>query len=305
MARLLQLQGLPPQYLRAVSAQEASDLAGVALGADAWHYPGGGWIAPPAWVGLALAQPGVRLVCGIEVDRLLPCDGQWRLCDRAGRVVAQAPLVVLANATGASRLLAPLGYAPWPLSQTRGQVTHWDAGTPTPLRRPVSGDGYVLPGPRGGLLCGATRDPATPSGSAEDIEVRQADHLRNLARLRALTGLLPPSDSAHWQGRTGWRLHSDDRLPVVGALPLVAAPPGQRQDQARLLPRSRGLFVFTALGARGLTLAPLLARLVAAQATGSPWPLEQELADAIDPVRWIVRRARAGAGRAAAQPADG
>jgi len=70
----------------------------------------------------------------------------------------------------------------------------------------------------------------------------------------------------------------------------------QRLDQARLLPREQGLFVLTALGARGITLAPLLARLVAAQATGSPWPLEQDLADAVDPARWIVRAARRQAG---------
>jgi tRNA 5-methylaminomethyl-2-thiouridine biosynthesis bifunctional protein len=65
-----------------------------------------------------------------------------------------------------------------------------------------------------------------------------------------------------------------------------------RLDQARLVPRHKGLFVLTALGARGLTLAPLLGRLVAAQATGTPWPLEQDLADAIDPARWLVRAVR-------------
>jgi tRNA 5-methylaminomethyl-2-thiouridine biosynthesis bifunctional protein len=40
-------------------------------------------------------------------------------------------------------------------------------------------------------------------------------------------------------------------------------------------------------------------------ATATPWPLEQDLADAVDPGRWIVRgaRAAAGAGSAAwAQP---
>jgi tRNA 5-methylaminomethyl-2-thiouridine biosynthesis bifunctional protein len=49
----------------------------------------------------------------------------------------------------------------------------------------------------------------------------------------------------------------------------------------------------TALGSRGLTWAPLLADLVAAQALGEPWPIEQELADAMDPARWLVRAARA------------
>ncbi|MEY3272438.1 MAG: hypothetical protein RLZZ341_1339, partial [Pseudomonadota bacterium] len=57
-----------------------------------------------------------------------------------------------------------------------------------------------------------------------------------------------------------------------------------------------GLFVLTALGSRGLTLAPLLGELVAAQALGLPWPLEQDLADAVDPVRWAVRAVRQGRG---------
>jgi tRNA 5-methylaminomethyl-2-thiouridine biosynthesis bifunctional protein len=146
------------------------------------------------------------------------------------------------------------------------------------------------------LLCGATRQADDDDGS-----VRNADHLLNLARLQRLTGLVPPADGTHLQGRVGWRLQADDRLPIAGAMPLAHMPEQQRLDQARFLPRERGLFVLTALGARGLTLAPLLARLVAAQATGTPWPLEQDLADALDPARWRVRAART-AGASVAPP---
>jgi tRNA 5-methylaminomethyl-2-thiouridine biosynthesis bifunctional protein len=162
-----------------------------------------------------------------------------------------------------------------------------------PLAVPVAGDGYALPLPEGGLLCGATREAGAPG---DDPAPRLADHRINLDRLQRLTGLAPPGDLACLQGRVGWRLQSDDRLPIAGAVPLALArmAPGQRLDQARLLPREAGLFVLTALGARGLTLAPLLGRLVAAQATGTPWPLEQDLADAVDPARWVVRAARAG-----------
>jgi tRNA 5-methylaminomethyl-2-thiouridine biosynthesis bifunctional protein len=42
-----------------------------------------------------------------------------------------------------------------------------------------------------------------------------------------------------------------------------------------------------------------MADLVAAQATGTPWPVEQDLADAVDPARWLVRQARAAAGPSA------
>ncbi len=170
---------------------------------------------------------------------------------------------------------------------------------------PLAGDGYALPLPEGGLLCGASHEAAAPDG---DDTPREADHLFNLQRLQRLIGQPPPADLSSCQGRVGWRLHSDDRLPIAGAVPLPAAamPPGQRLDQARLLPRHPGLFVLAALGSRGLTLAPLLGRLVAAQATGTPWPLEQDLVDAVDPGRWMVRAARAASpAQASAVRADG
>ncbi len=295
MASTLQRLGLPPDYVQALDAGAASARAGVALDRPAWFYPGGGWLAPADWVRAALATPGVRLATGIAVASLAREQEQWLLRDAGGRLVARAAIVVLANAAGAAPLLAPMGHAPWPLWHTRGQVTHW-AGGDLGLAMPVAGDGYALPLPGGGLLCGATRDAIEPSGSAADGELRQADHLRNLARLRSLTGMSAPVDPATWQGRVGWRLQSDDRLPVCGAMPLATLPAGQRSDQARLLPRQAGLFAITALGSRGITLAPLLGRLVAAQATGAPWPLEQDLADAIDPARWRVRAARAASG---------
>ncbi len=287
MQTLLQRLGLPPDYVRAVAAEEAAALAGVPLGAPAWYYPGGGWVAPADWVAQALHEPGVRFVGGADVRSLTRHGSSWQLHDGAGRLLAQVATVVLANAAQAAQLLAPLGYAAWPLHHSRGQVTHWSGSHA--LRLPVAGEGYAIPMP-GGLLCGATRENGEPVAPT----VRTADHLHNLQRLQRLTGLRPPADAALWQGRTGWRLHADDRLPIAGALPVAHMPTGQRLDQARLLPRESGLFVLTALGARGLTLAPLLARLVAAQATGTPWPLEQDLVDAVDPGRWLVRAARAG-----------
>ena len=295
MQALLLTQGLPPDYIRALDADEAAALAGVPLSAPAWHYPGGGWVSPAAWVRLALRSPGVRFVGGVDVRALRRQDDAWTLFDSNGHLLARTSTVVLANAAGAAPLLAPLGHAGWPLHHTRGQVTHWPGAHP--LLLPVAGDGYAIPVP-GGLLCGATREVGEPGAA----ELRYQDHLQNLHRLQRLTGLQAPADSALWQGRTGWRLHADDRLPIAGALPRVAMPAGQRLDQARLLPRESGLFVLTGLGARGLTLAPLLARLVAAQATGTPWPLEQDLADAIDPGRWLVRAARAASAGGAAVP---
>ncbi|MBX3635031.1 MAG: FAD-dependent 5-carboxymethylaminomethyl-2-thiouridine(34) oxidoreductase MnmC [Rubrivivax sp.] len=293
MRALLAAGGLPAACVDALDTTDASRRAGVALAAPAWWYPDGGWLSPADWVRQVLAAPGLRFVGGRGVASLARAGARWRAVDAAGGVIAEADAVVLANAGQANALLAGIGAAPWPLRHTRGQVTSWPGATP--LRLPVAGDGYALP-LQGALLCGATREPGEPDG---DAAPREADHRHNLERLQRLTGLAPPDPQTPLQGRVGWRCHSGDRLPVAGALPASRLPAGRHLQQARHLPREPGLFVLTALGARGLTLAPLLGELVAAMATGAPWPLEQDLADAVDPARWIVRAARGAAGAGA------
>jgi tRNA 5-methylaminomethyl-2-thiouridine biosynthesis bifunctional protein len=304
MQALLQRLGLPSGYVQALSAAEASGRAGVPLSAPAWFYPGGGWVSPGSWVRDLLDTPGVTYRGGVQVQRLEPADaasagGAWRLIDTDGRCQGQVPLVVLAGGVAGAGLGSGLQGLSWPLRCTRGQVSGWTGEHH--LRCAVAGDGYALP-MDGVLWCGATRqdwpgalvgEAASAGGTAghqaSALELTEEDHRHNLARLRRLTGLQPPTRQG-LLGRAGLRLHADDRLPLAGALPdLDAAWP---RPQARLAPRHAGLFVLGALGARGLTLAPLLARLVAAQATGTPWPLEQDLADAVDPVRWRVRAAR-------------
>jgi tRNA 5-methylaminomethyl-2-thiouridine biosynthesis bifunctional protein len=288
---VVQRAGLPPDYVQWLDRAAASALAGVPLPGPAWWYPGGGWLAPAAWVRHALATPGVQLRCAAPVLGLRREGTGWQVLGERGQKLAQAGIVVLAQAEASVGLATDLGLPAWPLQRTRGQITHW-SGPPSTLRHPVAGDGYALPLPGGGVLCGATRQI-----NDEDPLLRQADHVHNLQRLQRLTGLQAPPGFEGLGGRVGWRLHSPDRLPLAGALPAWPWSAGQRADQARLLPRRQGLFVLTGLGARGLTLAPLMADLVAAQATGTPWPVEQDLADAVDPARWLVRQARAAAGR--------
>ena len=288
MQSLIDGQRLPPDYVQALSAAAASVRAGVPLPGPAWWYPGGGWLSPAALVRAWLQTPGVAFKPGVDVAAIQPGCAGWMALDAEGRCVASASVLVLANAADAQRLLAPLGAAAWPLRASRGQVSGWHGGA-AGLRLPVAGDGYALPLSADSVLCGATVSMDDPEPGP-----RQADDSHNFARLLRLTGLLPPSNPSQRFSRVGWRLQADDRLPVVGAVALSAAQhaPGARLDQPRFVPRWPGLFVLTALGARGITLAPLMGALLAARIAGTPSPLERELADAVDPARWMVRAAR-------------
>ncbi|MFN5166000.1 MAG: FAD-dependent 5-carboxymethylaminomethyl-2-thiouridine(34) oxidoreductase MnmC [Pseudomonadota bacterium] len=270
MRALLADRGLAPDYVQALDRAAASALAGIALDAPAWHYPLGGWLAPREWVAHALA--GCALRCDAAVHALERTDGGWLLRDASGGALAEAPLVVLANAAEAARLarplLAALGAAEWPLALTRGQV-EWDAAPPARPLRPLTGDGYAVTLPDGRVLFGATRAPH--AGAASPLPLA-GDRLYNLGRAARLLGSAW-ADGPGLASRAAARVHARDRQPLAGPLH----------------PGAPGLFVLGALGARGITLAPLLARLVAAQALGAPWPMERDLAAAVDPARWLRR----------------
>ena len=295
MQALLDAQRLPPAYLRALSRAEASALCGLPLPAPAWLYAGGGWLSPAALVRHGLDDARIEFRGGVEVERLLPTSaGGWRLLDRAGAVLAEAPVVVLANAADAARLTGPHGDAAWPLSASRGQLSWWlqaPDGMPQP-RLPLAGSGYALSLPseagsaRDGLLCGASVAEGDPEAA-----VRPADHAHNLQRLSELTGMGLATTLPTPEGRVGWRLNTPDRLPLVGAVSvrIQDLPSGTRIDQPRLVPRVPGLYVLSALGSRGISWAPLAAQVLAAWIDAGPLPLESDLLDAIDPARFAVR----------------
>ncbi|MDP9044437.1 MAG: FAD-dependent 5-carboxymethylaminomethyl-2-thiouridine(34) oxidoreductase MnmC, partial [Pseudomonadota bacterium] len=279
MAGRLARLGLPPDYVRAVDARAASAIAGVTLRWPCWFYPSGGWIAPGGLAADYVRRAGSLAVVrhGLEVGALAQSPVGWQLLDRQGRSVAQAGTVILANGFDA---LGLLGVANWPVSRLRGQISMTAESTWASPRVPIAGSGYVLPAPGGGALFGATsqRNDADP-------EVRAVDHAHNLARLADLMGRPLDLQPSALEGRVAWRCSAADRLPVIGAVPDQARLRG-RLDQARLVPRRPGLFVFTGLGSRGITWSALGGHILAAWVTGAPMPVPASLLDALDPARF-------------------
>lgn len=285
MRAVLQRLALPAQYVRALDAIEASERAGIALSQPCWFYPGGGWVHPAGLAQAFLDRAGAssELLTGIDARRLDRCANGWRVLDAHGTTIAEAATVVLANAGDALRLLdAP----DWPIDHIRGQISIARASQLAPPHLPIAGSGYLLPDNCGAVLFGATaqRGDLDPS-------VRDTDHTLNLAQLARLLGHATDLQPADLEGRTAWRCSAVDRLPVIGAVPDPAAQ-GARLDQPRFVPRLPGLYVFTALGSRGITWSALGAQVLASCVTGAPAPIGASLLDAIDPARFVSRRVR-------------
>ncbi|SOY85539.1 bifunctional tRNA (5-methylaminomethyl-2-thiouridine)(34)-methyltransferase MnmD/FAD-dependent 5-carboxymethylaminomethyl-2-thiouridine(34) oxidoreductase MnmC [Cupriavidus taiwanensis] len=297
----LAAMGLPPEFVRWMSAAEAAAAhhAGVPRG-GLW-FPQGGWVAPPDICAAQLARAGDAVTArfGCRVGAIARVDGQWRALAPDGTVLASAAVLVLANAHEAQQLL-PQRH--WTLRRVRGQLTTLAAAQVDALGGwpdcVVTGAGYLLP---------RAADGSGRVGSSYDEDIgplvaQPAVHAANLGRLAGLlpdrAGAVAEIDPADVSGYVGVRTVTHNRLPLIGQVPDVAAAVAQaaslRGAHLRDLPRLPGLYAALAYASRGLTWAALGAELLASQIEGEPLPLEADLADAVDPARLLLRALRHG-----------
>ncbi|MBJ9918289.1 bifunctional tRNA (5-methylaminomethyl-2-thiouridine)(34)-methyltransferase MnmD/FAD-dependent 5-carboxymethylaminomethyl-2-thiouridine(34) oxidoreductase MnmC [Burkholderia cenocepacia] len=285
--------GAPSDYVTLLDADAARAHLNLPVAHGGLLFPHGGAVWP---AGLCAAQctaagERVRLLASTRVARLERRDDIWHALDETGATLADAPVVVLANAGDAARLA---GLPHVALQPVRGQLTLLPPGTTAPLPCPASGDGDAVPLDDGPLLIGATFAP-----DDTDPAMRAAGHAENLERVRRLLpGLIGEwPDPATLRGRVAFRWVVGDRLPLGGPLADEAQAGANARALggalARDLPRMPGLYGAFGFGARGLVWAALGAELIASQLEGEPWPLERELADAIDPARFLIRALRA------------
>jgi tRNA 5-methylaminomethyl-2-thiouridine biosynthesis bifunctional protein len=299
MAAALARFAYPPEYVTLLERAEAQRIAKLPLSQGGWLFPHGGWIDPVSLCAAQCAAAGALLErrFGIQADRIERVGDQWRVLDVRGQTLAQAPVIIFANAHDAARL-AGLRYAP--TRSVRGQLTLLPAGSVPPLAMPMIGDGYAVPLADGVTLTGATYDVDDPERS-----VLTAGHQENLQRLAlmlpTLTSTLDAQDPASLTGRVAFRCVTSDRIPMIGALADEAAA---IHDSERLrgawpldLPRAHGLYGAFAYGSRGLIWAGLGAELIASQIEGEPWPIARDLAEDLDPARFLLRALRQGTAR--------
>ncbi|BBU28819.1 tRNA 5-methylaminomethyl-2-thiouridine biosynthesis bifunctional protein MnmC [Burkholderia sp. THE68] len=282
----------PSDYVQPITRDDAARLAGIEVARGGWFFPRGGAISPAAVCAAQLADASAHITTRMQTEGIrIAHDGQfWRAFDASGDEIARAPVIVLANAHDAARLAGLYGA---PTRSVRGQLTVLDAGALDALRMPVIGEGYAVPLGAQRTLIGATYDIDNP-----DRDIRDAGHRENIERVAGMLPGLALTPKTVRAGRVAFRCVTSDRMPMIGQL---ADETAARREAHRLsgawpldLPRMPGLYGAFAFGSRGLVWATLAAELIAAQIEGEPWPIERELAEAIDPARFLLRALRHG-----------
>lgn len=267
-----------------------------------------------AWLAQAQATGLLRTHWGAAVDRLQPGTQpptHWQALDAEGRVLAQAPHVVVTAAFGSASLLAPhmahLDMAQ-PLRPVKGQLTYAPLTAPPFAPHPLRDHGVYVPCYEDSAHPTAPRLWTMGSTYERGLNHRHttaAAQERNAASLRAMLPLA--HDHLRQQQAAGelldWaevRCASLDRLPLVGPVPATAPWPTP-SSQLGTLARVPGLWTLCALGSRGLTLSKLAAELLVARLLGEPLPMDKRHADALDPARFALKAVRKGAGTVKSQ----
>lgn len=262
----------------------------------------------------ALTDLETRWKCPVSGLVRAPDGGSWTVLDAAQRGVATGSTVVVAAAHGSLQLLQAsdgrLNQNTLPLRPVKGQMSLGPLATGPDAPRPQRNQGVFVPAyedsglppewPRRLWSMGSTYR----RGENDDV-VTQQDHALNLLQLDAMN----PHAAAHMQqalasgSLLGWaqvRCASLDRLPLVGSVPdchalqtlVQGAGHASRRIQLEDVPRLPGLFMLSALGSRGLTLAPWCAQMLAADMQGEQPEAEADLLRALDPARFAWKQAR-------------
>ena len=265
----------PENWVRIVSAQEASELAGIPIVQDGMFYPLSARIQPSRLCRQLLAHPRIELLTSQRVVKLQWTAPGWRLFLDTSSTL-DTNLLILCTAEATASLLSDCRL---PLRPMRGQVTEL-AENPLSkaLRCIVSGQTYVMPAHQGYHLLGATYDH-------HDLleDVRDHDHLRNLAGVQSWSPELHQTFAdtpAPWHGRAALRCQTPDYLPLIGPVSAITAPDDQPYED---------LLIHCGQGSRGFTQAWLGAEILLGYVSNRGFPLPESARLAVHPNRFQQR----------------
>lgn len=290
---------LAPSLAREVTAEQASELAGLALNNGGLYLPNAGWLNPAELCAWLIQHPNInsRFHTNIETFEATG-DGRWHIASTTHTQVTSqtecfdTDLLVLCCADQAKHFAHTQHL---PLKRIRGQVTQLPATeTSQQLKTVVTQEGYLAPAFGNSHCVGATFNL-----KLDDPAPRHEDHRANLAFLTNLKDFYGQAlpDASTLSGRVGFRCTSPDYLPLVGPVAkedeMAEAYALLAKNAKRVIPSAHhywpNLLVNLAHGSRGLAYTPICAQYIAALANNLPVPIRQDLCDALNPARFLIR----------------
>lgn len=298
--RLEKVARVWPQHCRYISAEQSSQIANISLPYPSLFFANAGWIWPAQFCQKRVQQLQQSFNLTLHLNTYINdtlqdsnnrCESsKWQLSLANGQVHDQFEAVIICAGHQTSRLPKS---AHVPLQSVRGQVSRLHNDTPLAnLATVLCHKGYITPS-QGEHQCFG----ATFIKDSDDERICQGDREHNLNQLQSVYAqqqwAQDISNSDVIGDNAAIRAMSPDHLPIVGELFSNQWIRQHVDKNTGKLKRSTqsddktpeagsgfpansdllGLYVFTGLGARGLTSAPILAQHLVAQMFGRPSPL--------------------------------
>lgn len=297
----------PEDFAVGKNHQQLNDICGVDVNYDGIHYPSGGWLCPADLCeGLYhyLQHQGVQFYFNHDVTALVQNERDWQLkitTPEQNELTRVHPTVVIANGHKLRQYSQTVNL---PINAVRGQVSHIPTNPMLQkLKNVLCFEGYLTPADNTGkqhcLGASYQRDYL-------DLDYNEAEQQANRQKLiDNLPGVSWPHDIniSQQQSRQGIRCVIRDHFPLLGNVPNYEQHLTAYHDLQAKIAKSQpiedapvypNLFIFGALGSRGLSTAPLCAEILASQIFGQPLPLDDETLAELNPNRFWVKKLRVG-----------
>lgn len=247
-AKMMDSWGWDERLMQMLSADQASDVAGIDVEYDCLYLPQSGMVSPHLLCRYYLDQSGADLIASHEVKDL-------------ATLLSDYDSVIVASGYSALQFKQTRHF---PLSPVRGQVSYLSANDQlSPLKCVLCYGGYTTPQFDDMHVIGSTFDRGV-----SHADMKPSDHQDNLDKLYdahlAKKGALDPCVTG---GRAGVRVSAPGHMPIIG----------QADDR---------VYVSLAHGSHGLLSSLMGAQILAAQICGHAMPFNRDVLERLSPDRF-------------------
>ncbi|ABV86930.1 bifunctional tRNA (5-methylaminomethyl-2-thiouridine)(34)-methyltransferase MnmD/FAD-dependent 5-carboxymethylaminomethyl-2-thiouridine(34) oxidoreductase MnmC [Shewanella pealeana] len=300
VAKIINGQNWQPSIARAITAEQASSIAGLKIDDGGIFYPMGGWVSPQDFTRAAFNQAkaiaGASLKLNTQITDIHYKDGGWELTSNTERFGSFKALI-LANGKSITQFpqtqyLQATGF--------RGQVSHVPSRAKlSKLSSVLCAHGYMTPSNNTLHCLGASYVKNAPN--TDYCPNEQVENLHKIQHSYVGQEWVEDIDVSGHSARVGVRMVTRDHAPMMGPAPDIDSimtlyqdhqltPQSRKYWQSHNAPVHQGLYVLGGLGSRGLSSGPLAAESLAAQICGDLMPISRDFVALLNPNRMWMRK---------------
>lgn len=267
-----------------LSANEASDLAGVTLSSSGIFLKQAGYLKPQILCQTLAAHANITIIGISKALSIRQIAAGWQVEAQNG--ILEADNVVICNANDINQF----GFCQSAkITPVRGQVNFFAENAASKhLKTILCSDHFLSPAVNGVHSIGTSYAP-----NNMQAEISIDDTRENLAALKRISPTIAASLHAdNTQARVAWRSQTQDYMPLAGQLldekSLHENPPRYNANPTSL-PWLRGLYINAGHGSKGMITAPMCGELIASLITHTDLPLAENIASRLNPSRFCLR----------------